>query len=200
MPKNTKNRRMINKLPHDPISTNSPKTKTLPFNGTIANAKIYTFSFASFDRNHKLFNLGDDSTPNGVIQSNWFLDFLDCLKSVSNTPISTLRQSSTYDLHPVNISKTNARECASDFIQYDLWQFRINKSKGRVIGFYLEGVFYIVWIDPHHNLTDSEGYGKATYHRRPQSEYEMLLAERDILKIENQQLQRNLQTAEELLS
>ena len=45
-------------------------------------------------------------------------------------------------------------------IQYEWYQFRISKSKGRVIGIKIDNVFYIVYLDPFHNLINSEGYGK----------------------------------------
>lgn len=80
-----------------------------------------------------------------------------------------------HDLHPIDWSKTNASAPDGD-IQHDYWQFRINKSKGRVIGFITWGkehsVFYVVWLDPHHNLTDSESYGGIDRYGRPMSEYE----------------------------
>lgn len=47
--------------------------------------------------------------------------------------------------------------------QYEWWQFRISKSKGRVIGIFIENCFHIVWLDRYHNLTNSEGDGKENY-------------------------------------
>ena len=44
--------------------------------------------------------------------------------------------------------------------QYEWWQFRISKSKGRVIGIFIENCFHIVWLDRYHNLTNSEGMEK----------------------------------------
>lgn len=37
-------------------------------------------------------------------------------------------------------------------IKYDCWQLRINNETFRVHGFFIENVFYIVWLDPLHNL------------------------------------------------
>ncbi|MCD8021451.1 MAG: hypothetical protein LUF30_00195 [Lachnospiraceae bacterium] len=36
----------------------------------------------------------------------------------------------------------------------------------------IDGVFYVVWLDPHHNLTDSEGYGTVRYYKPALSLYE----------------------------
>lgn len=50
----------------------------------------------------------------------------------------------------------------------------LDKSHGRVIGILIDAVFYIVWLDPHHNPTDSKGYGGANKFKRPCSDYEKL--------------------------
>ena len=155
------------KLPAVKASNALPQ-KTLPYNGSALTEKRFAFSFACFDRVHPYFNLGDDGTPDGAVSGKWFLDLLDCLKSVSNHTISELR-SSIHDLHPIDWSKTNARPHGFDYLEY--WQFRISKSKGRVIGFKIENTFYVVWLDPHHNLTDSEGYEKAKKRRPPSGNY-----------------------------
>ena len=118
--------------------------KTLPFNGSFVTDKNFSFSFACFDRTHELFNLGGDGSD-GVIKGKWFIELLDALKSVCNKTISEIRQSKTHDLHPIDWSK----------------------SKGRVIGFIVDGVFYIVWLDPYHNLTNSEGYGSVKKYKAP---------------------------------
>ena len=142
-------------LPFDSSKINYSKI-TLPFNGKLVKENNFSFSFACFDRSHELFNLGSNSLE-GVVSGTWFLELLDCLKNVSNMTIADLKQS-THDLHPIDWSKTNTTAPRNNE-QLEYWQFRINKSKGRVIGFLIDGVFYVVWLDPHHNLTSCEGYG-----------------------------------------
>lgn len=175
-----------------------PKEKLkLPFNGNAVTEKSLSFSFACFDRSHKLFNLGD-TTPEGVVSGKWFLDLMDCLKSVSNKTIAELA-GGIHDMHPIDWKEANANPPTGSE-QIENWrQFRINKSRGRVIGFIIGGVFYIMWLDPHHNFTDSEGYGKATYYRPGLSEYETLIQQLDVACQENQQLRLDLAAAEELL-
>lgn len=146
--------------------------RTLPYNGNAVTEKGFSFSFSCFDRSHKLFNLGDN-TSDGTVSGSWFLDFLDCMKSVSNLTVAELQQSRTHDLHPIDWSKTNTSAPANSE-QCEFWQFRINKSKGRVIGFVIDSFFYVVYLDPHHNLTNSEGYGKEAFYDAPLSEYEIL--------------------------
>lgn len=55
------------------------KTEVFPHNGAKAEQNSLTFSFACFDRNHDLFNLGGDAEDK-TVGGAWFLDLLDCLK------------------------------------------------------------------------------------------------------------------------
>lgn len=183
------------KLPSVRIPESS-KAKTLPFNGNAVTEKSFSISFACFDRTHELFNLGgtaDDNTVGGK----WFLDLLDCLKNICNMNISDIR-GSMYDIHPIEWNKTNAA-APKGYEQIEYWQFRINKSRGRVIGFKIDGVFYVVWLDPHHNLTDSEGYGTVQKYRCPESEYDSLLRRIAELEENNQRIKEDLETANQLL-
>lgn len=172
-----------------------PEKVTLPFNGSVVTEKSFSFSFSCFDRTHELFNLGD-STPDNVVSGKWFLDYLDCLKSVCNMTMYEV-QTSSFDLHPIDWEKTNTHAPEED-TQREYWQFRINKSRGRIIGFIIEGVFYIVWLDPHHNLTDSEGYGGVRTYRRPCSEYEELQYSLQLLQDENKRLSDENKAFEDL--
>ena len=159
MPKNTKNTKLIEgKLAEISLSEKLP----LPFGGVYVPETGFSFSFACFDREHKLFNLGGNAEDE-TVGGKWFLKLLDCLKSVSGKTFDELRRSK-HDLHPVDWKKSNAK-CPTE--QGEYWQFRIDKSSGRVIGLLIDSVFYVVWLDPHHNLTDSEGYGKQKKFRKP---------------------------------
>ena len=139
-------------------------TMRLPFNGKSVEQCGFSFSFSCFDRGHELFNLGGKE-KDGIVGGKWFLRLPDCLKSVSGKTFDGLRRS-THDLHPVNWETANARH--PDFPeQAEYWQFRIDKSHGRVIGILIDSVFYVVWLDPYHNLTHSEGYGGIKKHPAP---------------------------------
>lgn len=183
------------KLPDVP-EQNLKGTKTLPYNEKAVLGKGFSFSFACFDRDHKLFNLGDN-TGDKVVSGKWFLDLLDCFKSVSNKNINELKRS-MHDLHPICWEKANAA-APINAEQYEYWQFRINKSKGRVIGFLIEDVFYVLWLDPHHNLTDSEGYGGVRRYNKPKSQFEEMEEEIERLKKEIARLEKDKKEYEELL-
>ena len=62
----------------------------------------------------------------------------------------------------------------------------------------IDGVFYIVWLDPHHNLTDSEGYGGATYHYAAKSIYERQEERIKYLEEENRRLEEENRELSEL--
>ncbi len=122
----------------------------------------FTISFSYFDREHELFNLGSNKGP---VESEWFITLLDRLKEFSKRTFQELK-SSNFDLHPVNWKSANTKP-PKELEQCEFYQFRINKSKGRVIGVLDGNIFYIVWLDPHHNLTNSEGYGKVKKFKAP---------------------------------
>ena len=154
MPKNTSKPKATKfKLPTE----KTPKGKViLPFNGKVVESREITFSFSSFDRKHELFNLGGRAAD-GTVGGQWFFRLLDCLKNIGGKTIEDLKKK-PFLLHPVKWETANAK-CPTDSEQAEYWQFRIDKSHGRVIGILIDAVFYVVWLDPYHNLTDSEGYG-----------------------------------------
>ena len=169
--------------------------KTLPYDQSAVESKGFSFSFVNFDREHELFNLGDPTTNDKVVSGKWFLDLLDCLKDVSG--YKDRREWWTKrKLHEVRWESANAKH-PQGYEQLTYWQFRINKSRGRVIGYFIDETFYIVWLDPHHNLTNSKGYGKEEYFERPKSEYETMIEEMSRLTKENESLKADI---EELLS
>lgn len=142
MPKNTSKPKAIKiKLPR----AENPKGKiSLPFNGKIVEEQGIIFSLGGKEKD-------------GTVGGKWFLRLLDCLKEIGNKTIAELKRK-PYELHPVDWKSANAN-CPTDSNQKEYWQFRLDKSHGRVIGILIDSVFYVVWFDPYHNLTDSEGYG-----------------------------------------
>lgn len=142
----------------------------------------FSFSFALFDRKHELFNLGKHQTKQQVVEPEWFLDLLDCLHEISCKKITDLK-GGTYDLHPIDWKTANTKRPSQYREEDEFYQFRISKSKGRVIGIKVDDIFYIVWLDRHHNLTNSEGYGKEKYYKPPPCLYE--INEMKIAKLES---------------
>lgn len=177
-------------------------SRTLPYNGKVASQASVVFSFARFDREHELFNLGDDLTKPRPLPEEWFVSLLESLKEASSRTIPELKNP-PFQLHPVKWDNANASKPADDS-QLEYWQFRLTKSTGRVIGFIIPSdeslrVFYIVWLDAHHNLTDSEGYGTTTYYARPFSAYERLERICEYQRQQIEKLKSDLNAMEELL-
>ena len=147
----------------------------------------FLYSFVSLDREHELFNLGE-------IGVGWFLELLDCLKEAGTKTIPEMK-GGKFKLHPIDWKKANASQ-PKEFLQQEFWQFRITKGKGRVVGYKIENTFYIVWLDAHHNLTTSEGYGGVQYFSGPKTDYDLLSDEKAKLELENKQLKELFETCD----
>lgn len=67
-------------------------------------------------------------------------------------------------IHPINWKDPQIKESGftslnsvlMEQIKDDCWQLGIDNHKFRVHGFFIENVFYIVWLDPDHNLYHSK--------------------------------------------
>lgn len=116
---------------------------------------------------------------------------------MSNKNVPELIQS-VHDLHPIDWEKTNCSP-PENYEQLEYWQFRINKSKGRVIGFRIDNIFYITWIDPYHNLTDSEGYGGVDWYKPGKTDFEKQQERIAELEERNRSLQEENIALNELL-
>lgn len=113
------------------------------------------FSFELFDRTHPFFNLGETC-------HSWFIEFLDALQTISTNTWTDFKKLKKYDVHPYSDgSKFEYNIDKFEEKKENAWQFRINKTKGRIHGLFIDNIFYIHWLDPHHNMTDSKGYEKA---------------------------------------
>lgn len=84
--------------------------------------------------------------------------------------------------------------------QDDCLQFSISKANGRVHGFLIENVFYVVWLDPDHNLYPTrESNRKVIEHDYPKTEYEILEWEYNNLIEDYEKTKEDLKTCELLL-
>jgi len=114
------------------------------------------FSFELLDFN-EYFNI-DCNCPK------WFLDLMEMLRSISAVTRRTFKtdqsfRNGTYRIHnhenvnpPIQFPVNNV-----DMKQVE--QIRISASKGGIHGFMIENVFYVVWLDPQHNMYPNERYG-----------------------------------------
>ena len=150
-----------------PLDNNVPK-KTIPYKNDI-NEPFVSFSFKFFDRKKTPeFNLAE-------VESTWYIDFLDALKDISGLTVKEFRNTKTYDLH--DWSENSKKKYGFDIPglnQIEQVQFRIDRSSGRIHGFLIDNIFYIVWLDPFHKMTVSAGYEQARNYDNPLSSYEKL--------------------------
>lgn len=112
------------------------------------------FSFEALERT-EYFNL--DGTC-----INWVSELFDMLKNISSIKkdelLSGSYAKSTYRVH----SHENASPPSKlpDGVELkDCYQIRISKSKGGIHGVFFDNVFYIIWLDPLHNMYPNENYG-----------------------------------------
>ncbi|WP_035172453.1 hypothetical protein [Caldanaerobius polysaccharolyticus] len=154
------------------------------------------FSFRFLDLTHEAFNLGG-------ICINWVNDLFFMLRDVSKITKKQLLNElyEHYRPHAHDWSKLDYDfGFDEDFYeQVECRQIRIAKSKGGIHGFLIGNIFYIVWLDPHHNLYPDENYGGRKFFKPPQTCCSYRDGELIKLKEENDKLRSEISTYEELL-
>lgn len=158
------------------------------------------FSFHYFDREHEAFNCGGT-------RSEWFIGLLDSLREVSKLNLHELKQQRQhYDAHEHDWDGLDYTytlpELLWDQVRDHCLQFRISKSEGRVHGFVINNTFYVVWLDPHHNLYPIDRHGGRTFYQAPLTPYEVAMKELEAAREEassaNQKLDEHIVLLEEL--
>ncbi|MBN2980096.1 hypothetical protein [Cohnella algarum] len=116
------------------------------------------FSWQFFDREHKYFNCGN-------ADQGWLLNCLETMKKVSGMKVVEFKvhRHKPLRVHPHNWDHVSAKFPLNDElfkqIENDAYQFALSTARGRVHGFLIDNVFYIVWLDPDHNLYPSKKHG-----------------------------------------
>jgi hypothetical protein len=97
-----------------------------------------------------------------------------------------------YDAHIHDWTKTSSKYPFKEdfFDQHECVQFRLESSKSRAHGYIIGNCFYILWLDPYHNLYPDDRHGGLKYFEKPLSCFE-------ILNRESIQLSTELLTAKE---
>lgn len=147
------------------------------------------FSFRFFDREHDLFNCGE-------IKGHWYIGFVDHLKHISEFSLTEFvthhHDSLRAHTHSWEKASVDGYGLSEDLVQIDeenCRQFSISKANGRVHGFLIDDIFYIVWLDPHHNLYPIKKHGGIKKYKPGMSEYEYLEMEHESLKREYEVLE-----------
>jgi hypothetical protein len=133
------------------------------------------FSFFHLDTDDEYFNCGGRDTP-------WFMSFIDNLKNISKLNKSEFfEQRQHYDVHSIEWGKCTrssfkiSEEVIKQLSEDKPMQFRISQSEGRIHGFMIENTFFVVWLDPEHNLWLIDGYGGVKQFAYPLRPYELIL-------------------------
>lgn len=129
--------------------------------------KFISFSFKYFSQ-RQFFGIGD-------MDSGWFASLLERLKEFNGKTakiIENRTEKQAYRLHEIDWDGKNVpislndiesipNELKKNYKNIILWQFQLSKSNGRVVGFFNEDydIFYVVLLDPKHNLQPSRDYG-----------------------------------------
>lgn len=127
----------------------------------------------------------------------WFVSLLERLKDLSAKNTDELftekNKRGGYRYHEIDwnakntpIRKTDLNWIAKDILdneEISFFQFAISTGKGRVIGYWQLNVFYIVLLDPLHNLQPAKDYSYKVDNCSPLgSQYESLLYDLKLLK------------------
>ena len=115
---------------------------------------LLRFSFKFYDPNHPVFHCKDR-------QPEYFRSLLEMMKTLSMMQVSELthaKPTSATRFHRIewdrdNISVKTFGIKGWEEYDEDAWQFSISANEhGRVHGFLISNVFYVVWLDPEHKL------------------------------------------------
>lgn len=133
------------------VSDSGPNIKRQRLNHT---PEAISFSFEALDRT-EFFDL--DGTC-----INWASELFDMLKNVSSIKkeelLSGYYAKSTYRVH--SHENANPPSKLPEGVELkDCYQIRISKSKGGIHGVFFDNIFYVIWLDPLHNMYPDENYG-----------------------------------------
>ena len=110
-----------------------------------------SFSFKYWQENHPKFSIYKQD-------KNYFITLLERLKNLSKLTVKELLSSRSKSLrcHPIEWSYTTEKEFGipnEEQLVDTPYQLSISANAyGRIHGFFIENIFYIVWLDPNHLL------------------------------------------------
>lgn len=138
-----------------------PKAKSVyaknivPNNLSIKKSNV-CFSFETLNKT-EYFNL------DGTCEK-WSSDLIDTLNTVSKIPADDIYcgkysgKNSPLRIHQHKNAKAPSK-LPDNINLNDMWQIRISISKGGIHGLLIDNIFYVVWLDPQHNLYPDENHG-----------------------------------------
>lgn len=158
------------------------------------NKKKIVISFLFLDVENALFNLGNANEK-------WFFSLIKEIRGLTKLKKSEVygKYRNRYDPHNYidkKEEKLNIRHPLLIDEQKETCQLKLHESFGRIHGFFIENVYYVVYLDPEHNMYDTDGRGKARITSEIKTDYEILIEnyeklerENNLLKIQNEGIQ-----------
>ena len=116
-------------------------------------AHTVVFSFEAYDKT-EYFNL------DGTCQ-NWAAELVDMMQDVSTHTVVELTSGkySKYRVHDHRKVQKCPSPLPNGVALKDMYQIRISKSKGGIHGVFRENIFYVIWLDPLHNMYPDDRFG-----------------------------------------
>ena len=135
-----------------PIISGAIPVQVRPIPFTLENHQTIMFSFEALEQT-EYFNL-DGTCPN------WARDLLNMCKEISKHTVKELSSGSyrTFRFHSLEGAPCPER-LPNGVELKDMHQLRIGKSKGGIHGVLVENLFFVIWLDPLHNMYPSDIYG-----------------------------------------
>lgn len=90
--------------------------------------------------------------------NNWSAELFRMMRDVSKINRNELLSLKTYRVHQHGNIKPPSQLPEGIQIK-DCYQIRISKSKGGIHGVFYDNIFYVVWLDPLHNMYPDDKYG-----------------------------------------
>jgi hypothetical protein len=143
----SKNNKKIQKTPVPKAGSSGIKlTKLKPPEGI-------SFSFKYFNGSHEKFVCADRD-------SRYWMTLVNRLRDLSGYPALQLRQGNNKTLrcHPIDWNSRGVSEICfgipgEEQLVDTPYQFSLTSNEhGRVHGFFIENIFFVVWLDPEHQL------------------------------------------------
>lgn len=147
------------------LKPSSKPNKNIPITPIENKNKKILFSYEHLDLSNPkyiLSSIGDYKTYNQFV-SEFFCKIQEySTKEKKDFSDKTWKKSN--HIHPIDWKDSRIRESSftkldvklMEEIKDDCWQLGINSTTFRIHGFFIENIFYVVWLDPHHQLYPSK--------------------------------------------
>ena len=152
---------MKRKIPKPPPPQTQRKILKPAF---VASDDKITFSFSALEKT-EYFNI-DVTCPS------WPSELFDMLKEVSHFSKTDLIGGNyrKYRVHNHESVSDKFRDQLPQGVELkDCYQIRLSKSKGGIHGVFYDNIFYVIWLDPLHNLYPDDRYGGLRIIRPPKT-------------------------------